>query len=426
MTPELARQFLFAMLIGALVGIERERKRRAEPGRAFGGIRTHILLAIVGGASAWLARELAMPLAFVVTLAAVGAVGVASYVRRGRDLGEDDVPGITSEIAAIAVFLLGAMVVVGDAALAVALAVAVSAVLAFKQPLHGLVARIDGDDMLAGIKLLIASFIVLPLLPREPIDPWQAISPYSLWLLVILISALSLVGYVAMRWLGVARGTAVTGLAGGLVSSTATTLSFARATRGAASDAAGHAAGAGILLAWFVMFLRVATLVGIVNLSLLGALWVPLAAMAAATGLLAVHHLRAGTGDAPSADGAAPVIRNPFSLGEAMRFAALFACILVAVRLAQLHLPWIGLYVVAALAGSADVDAITLSLASEGGTAVPQHHTALALLIALGSNTAVKLGTVLLFGQGAVRRHMVTSTAAIVAVGGVAGWTAMG
>ena len=150
---------------------------------------------------------------------------------RCRTDARDEAPGLTSELAAIVVFLLGGMVMVGDRALAVALAVVTSAVLAYKQPLHGLVRRIDRDDLFAGIKLLIASFIVLPLLPDRAIDPWDAINPYRLWLLVIMISALSLVGYVAMRWLGTAHGTAVTGIAGGLVSSTAATLSFARAAR---------------------------------------------------------------------------------------------------------------------------------------------------------------------------------------------------
>ena len=143
----------------------------------------------------------------------------------------DEQHGLTSEMAAIAVFLLGAMAVAGEAELAVALGVVTSAVLAFKQPLHGAVRRLDTQDVFAGLKLLIASFIVLPLLPDTTIDPWQAINPYKLWLLVVLISALSLAGYVAVRWLGSTHGSAITGLAGGLVSSTATTLNFARSSR---------------------------------------------------------------------------------------------------------------------------------------------------------------------------------------------------
>ena len=118
-----------------------------------------------------------MPWIFVVTLGVVGAAVVASYALQNR--AGDEAPGLTSEFAAVMVFLLGGMVMVGDRPLAVALAVVTSALLAYKQPLHGLVGRIDRDDVFAGIKLLIASFIVLPLLPDRPIDPWQAINPYT-------------------------------------------------------------------------------------------------------------------------------------------------------------------------------------------------------------------------------------------------------
>lgn len=423
MSPELARHFLVALLIGALVGIEREKRKHAAPGRTLGGIRTHILLALVGGASAWLAREIDMPWVLVVTLAAVAAVGVASYVRRSSRGPQDDSPGITSEIAAIAVFLLGAMVVLGNEALAVALAITVSAVLAFKQPLHGFVQRIGVDDLLAGIKLLIASFIVLPLVPDATVDPWQAINPYQLWLLVVLISALSLVGYVAMRWLGPTRGTAVTGIAGGLLSSTAATLGFARNSRAGAPGARGDAASAGILLAWLVMFLRVVIVAAIVGPRLLQAAWPPLAAMALVTAGLAAHHYRAGIGLAGAGGEPGLEAKNPFNLAAAVRFGALFAGVLLAVKIAQQHLPGLGLYVVSALAGSMDVDAITLSLASDAG-AGDLRPAALALVMAVLANTAVKCAMVLVLGAGPVRRHVAVASALIAAAGAIAAFAA--
>ena len=147
--------------------------------------------------------------------------------------------GLTTEVAALVVFLLGAMVMLGHAELAIGLGVVTAAVLAYKQPLHGFVDKLGWDDVYAGLRLLIATFIALPLLPNEPIDPWGALNPYSLWLLVILISSLSLVGYVLTRLLGPARGTALTGLTGGLVSSTAVTLSFAKEGRDNPQDGAG-------------------------------------------------------------------------------------------------------------------------------------------------------------------------------------------
>lgn len=418
MSLELARSFLAALLIGILVGIEREKKRHAEPSHTIGGIRTHALLALTGGASAWLAHELQIAGIFLVVLGAVGAMAVTSLVRRGRD-GQDEAPGMTSEIAAMAVVLLGAMAVVGNQALAVALAVTVSAVLAYKEPMHELVRRVGVDDILAVLKLLIASVIVLPLVPDELVDPWNAINPYQLWLLVVLISALSLAGYVGMRWLGPARGTAVTGLAGGLVSSTATTLSFARDSR-AGTPFTSDAISAGILLAWLVMFLRVTVIVAIVNQQLLQVVWPPLMVMAAVTGAFAARHYLAGAAAATTTADHPIVVKNPFSLSAAIRFGALFAVVLVVVKLAQQHLPSAGLYAVSALAGAADVDAIVLSLASDGGNAPGAEQAAVALLLALAANTVVKLATVVILGRGPVRRHVAIASVCIAAAGGAA------
>src|SRR5262249_3127627 len=139
--------------------------------------------------------------------------------------------GLTTEVAAVVVYLLGGTVVLGSPALAAALAIATATLLAFKAPLHTLVERIGRDDLVAGLQLLIATFIVLPVLPREPVGPWHALVPYRMWWLVILISTLSLVGYVATRALGSGRGIPLTGLFGGLVSSTAVSLDFARRSR---------------------------------------------------------------------------------------------------------------------------------------------------------------------------------------------------
>ncbi len=144
--------------------------------------------------------------------------------------------------------------------------------LAYKQPLHGFVGRLDGDDVYAVLRLLVATFIILPILPDRPLDPWQALNPQSLWLLVLLISGLSLVGYVLTRLLGAHRGLPLTGLTGGLVSSTAVTLSFARQSREPQYAAAGAAIASGILLAWTVSFVRVLVEVLVVNRALLPAL----------------------------------------------------------------------------------------------------------------------------------------------------------
>jgi uncharacterized membrane protein (DUF4010 family) len=312
---------------------------------------------------------------------------VAGYVIAARS--DPESTGLTTEVAAVVVFLLGAMVTLGYSALAVGLGVVTAAVLAYKRPLHGFVDRLGWDDVYAGLTLLIASFIALPLLPDQPIDPWGALNPYKLWLLVILISSLSLVGYVLTRLLGPARGTALTGLAGGLVSSTAVTLSFAQEGRDRPKKSA--ALICGILLAWAVMFVRVIVLVAVVNRMLLPYVVAPFAVMALVVGAFAAYLYYRGGGSDGGAGKKGVTVQNPFSLWAAAKFGALFAVVLLAVKIVQEHFPPSGLYAVAGLSGLVDVDAITLSM-SEFAKSGEARVAVIAIVIAAVSNTIVKCG----------------------------------
>ena len=279
------RNFGTALLIGALVGIEREKHKLAKAEAGIGGLRTFILVALLGAIAGWLADALHMPALFVAVVVVVGAAVLTGYVLAARTQPES--LGITTESAAITVCLLGAMATLGYRELAVALGIVTAAVLAYKQPLHGLVAKLNWDDIYAGLRLLIATFIVLPLLPDRVVDPWGALNPYSLWLLVLLISSLSLIGYVGSRWLGADRGIVLTGLTGGLVSSTAVTLSFARQSREDARTATCYTLASGLLLAWCVMFGRVIVEVAVVNRALVARVLVPFATMGAAAAIAA-------------------------------------------------------------------------------------------------------------------------------------------
>jgi uncharacterized membrane protein (DUF4010 family) len=369
-----AAQFATAVLLGALIGVEREKRKAEEQDASIAGLRTFMLLALFGAGAAWIAQETGSPWILAAGLLIVGASVVAGYVIAARS--DPDSTGLTTEVAVVVVYLLGAMVMLGHAELAIGLGVITAAVLAYKQPLHGFVARLGWDDVYAGLRLLIATFIALPLLPDMPIDPWGAINPYRLWLLVILISGLSLVGYVLTRLLGPTRGSALTGLAGGLASSTAVTLSFAREARNHPQETA--SLGCGILLAWSVMFVRVIVIVAAVNRALLVHVLLPFLAMAAVAGAFAAFlYYRGGAADGASAKGKLHV-KNPFSLTAAAKFAALFAVVLLAVKIVQAHFPPSGLYAVAAFAGATDVDAITLSMSeyvkgAEGGSGGDRH-----------------------------------------------------
>lgn len=410
--------FALALAIGGLVGIEREHKKRAGE-LATGGLRTFILIAEAGAIAGWLAQELGSAWVFAAAGLMIAAVVVAGYWLENRR--DREALGMTTEIAALVVFLLGGAVVLGQAGLAVALAIATSAVLTFKEPLHGAVALVEHEDLRAGLKLLIATFIVLPVLPREPIDPWGVLEPYKMWWLVILISTLSLVGYVASRWLGARHGLTLTALAGGIVSSTAVTLGFARKSR-EEDEGPVDALAAGILLAWSVMLVRVVVAAAAVHRPLVARLALPMAAMAVVALLGAgLLQWRAGRSAAKTPAPDVP-LKNPFSLLASIRFALFFAAVQLLVELMRRQWPGSGEYAVAALAGGTDVDAITLSMAelARTGEEGTERVATLAILIAVASNTLVKLVLVVTLGARALATRIGAATPPLLAAGALA------
>ena len=410
-----AINFGVAVLLGALVGIEREKHRRERKAKTeqSAGLRTFILLALFGACAAWLSRAFDSYWILAAGFLIAGAFVVAGYVVTTR--GQRQSVGLTTETAAIIFFVLGAIVMLGGSEIAIALAVITTAVLAYKEPMHGFVKQLGWDDVFSGLQLLIATFVALPLLPDKPIDPWGALNPYELWLLVVLISGLSLVGYALTRWLGPGKGALVTGFAGGLVASTAVTVSFAREAR--TNPANTMAFASGILVAWSVMFVRVLVVVAVVNRALLGPIFVPFAAMAlvgaAAAALLYLRIHRDGR--EASAQGHLQV-SNPFSVTSAVKFAAFFAVVLVAVKIAQDNFSESGVYVVAALAGLTDVDAITLSMAELAKTG-DAHVAVVAILIAALVNTAVKCGIAFVLGGSALGKPLLWAILAMFAAG---------
>jgi uncharacterized membrane protein (DUF4010 family) len=410
----LAWELLSALLIGVLVGIEREKNKAASGNVGIGGVRTFFLFALAGALGGMLARSFESALPLLAVVAGVVALTAAGYAVQARS--RPDAVGLTTETAALAVCLLGAACTAGYPELALACGIAVSAFLAYKEPLHGLVAKLGPDDISAGVKLLAASFIVLPLLPKQAVDPWGALKPYSLWLLVILIAGLSLVGYVATRLLGAERGTAVTGLSGGLVSSTAVTLTFAKRSR-EEHGRTDEALAAGTFLAWGVSFARVLVLAAIVYPPLARGMLLPFGVMALVTAGAALLLLRRSEAEAKRGPTAEVPFRNPFSLFSAIKFGLLFAAVLLVMSIVQQRYPTGGTYVVAALAGTSDVDAITLSMATlarDGGTVL--HTAALAVLIAVLSNTLVKCGVAAALGGRRLRRYTLLLTAVLVAL----------
>ena len=407
-----ALDFAMAILLGALVGVEREKRKGDDHEVAqVAGLRTFILLAVLGACAGYLSRGAAVPWILAAALLIVGAFVVVGYLVTSR--ASQGGKGLTTEIAAIVVFLLGAMVMLGNHEIAIGVGVVTAAVLAYKRPLHGFVRRLGWDDVFAGLRLLIATFIALPLLPDRPIDPWGALNPYALWLLVILISGLSLVGYALTRWLGPGKGALITGLAGGLVSSTAVTLSFSREARTAPENTTALACG--ILLAWAVMFARMLVLVAVMNRTLLASMLIPFGVMAMVVGgFAALFYYRDAA--RPAAAKGDLKVANPFSLIAAAKFAAFFAVVLVAVKIAQENFPADGVYAVAALAGLTDVDAITLSM-SEFARNGAAHVAVAAIVIAAVVNTLVKCGIAVFVGGLPLGKPLLLTTSVMLVAG---------
>jgi uncharacterized membrane protein (DUF4010 family) len=405
--------FFIALFIGALVGVERTHHQLSQP-TSLAGLRTFILLAELGAIAAWLSRAMGSSAVFVGGLGCVTAVIITGYVLRQR--GRDETVGLTTEIAAALVYVLGAVAVYGPALIAVALGIVTAGLLAMKSTLHGAVERVSREDLMATLRLLFASFIVLPLLPNHPVDPWGALNPFKLWLLVILISGLSMVGYVAARLLGASQGTLLAGLFGGLVSSTAVTLTFARQSR--EEPELSGALATGTLLAWTVMFLRVLVLVGVLRWPILSTALLPVGSMAAVGIGLVVLALRDYARRPASLTPRELALKNPFRLWPAIKFAALFAVVLVIAKLVQSHAPGQGLYWLSGVAGSTDVDAIVLSLTElhakgEAATVVVVRG----LVIASLANTVVKLALLAALGTRQIAWRLAPAAALMVGVG---------
>jgi uncharacterized membrane protein (DUF4010 family) len=309
--------------------------------------------------------------------------------------------------------------VLGHQTIAVALAIATAAALAYKEPLHGWITRLSGDEIRAGLRLLIATFIILPILPDRTFDPWKALNPYKMWWLVILISGLSFLGYIVSKWLGSGRGSAVTGLVGGLVSSTAVTLTFAKRSKEASAGESINDFVAAVLLAWSVMAVRLFVLAAVLHPPLLAPLGIPLGAITAASvGCACVSLLRAAKHKKKKSEESL-ALRNPFSLTSAIKFAMVFAVVLLVVKIVGEYTGEKGTYGVAALAGLTDTDAITLSMAQHAREGGSLSVASLAIVIAALSNTIAKCALIAGLGAAPMRNRVVIATIVICAAGAV-------
>ena len=340
-------------------------------------------------------------LAAFVAVSALVVVSYAMTAARGE-------LGITTEITALLAFIVGALCGWDKVAVASVATVVCLLLLTLKDYLHRLARRVELADVEATLKFAVISVIILPLLPMRRLARrlWMSSIRTSIWLMVVLIAGLNFMGYVLVKVLGNEHGLVVTGILGGLVSSTAVTLSFAQRSR--QEPAMSSAFVLAIVVSWTIMFLRVVVLVGMVNRSLAGVLALALGLMAT-TGLLVSLVLWRRTRSHEK--GVVTAGANPFELGEAIKFGLLFGVVMVVAKAAEAYLGETGLYLAGAVAGLTDVDAISLSMANLA-TANPESLKVAArtIVIAVLSNTLVKTGMAVFLGAPALRRTILLAT----------------
>lgn len=405
-------QFLTSLAIGLLIGLERERNPSAKA-----GLRTFALVAIFGTLTALLSTILNTPWLLIAGLLAVAGMIVAAYLNTPGD--ESD-PGTTTIIALLLCYGLGAMVWYDLARLAVMLAVAVTILLYFKPELRGISQRLTRRDLVAILQFAVLTFIILPILPDQNYGPYDAVNPYQAWLMVVLISGISLTGYAALQIVGTRYGAPLLGFLGGLVSSTATTLSYAR--RGKNTPAMRDVAASVIVIASLVVLVRLMVVSTVVSYAALSGLFPVLMGGLILGLLVALYNWRKMSN---ATDLHFPETSNPAELHTAIGFGLLYVAVLLASAWMEDFAGNQGLYVVALVSGLTDVDAITLSslrLFNLGQLSERQMVTVIA--IAFTSNLAFKFGMVVFIGGWNLARHVAIGFCAI-AMGILAGMFAL-
>jgi uncharacterized membrane protein (DUF4010 family) len=378
---EIVVHLLTSLAIGLLIGIERGWSgKKEEEGDRVAGIRTFSLIGLLGGIWAVLAGFVGMWI-LGVAFAAVAAMAVASYiVEAGR---HHDI-GTTTAYTKILTFTLGAWAAFGYHLLALGATALVVALLGLKPVLHKWIRGIETKEIYAGIKLLIISVVLLPLLPNQGYGPWEAINPRWIWWMVVLISGISFVGYFAVKYVGNRLGTLVTSITGGLASSTAVTLSMANFARNQVSKSLFMA---GMMIASSIMFIRIMVEVSIVNPSLLHPLWIPITVMflAVLSGGLWLLSKKSQNEHEPHIE-----IENPLKLSIALKFGFLLAIILF---LSIAMKEWFGeqgIYLLSVISGLMDVDAITLSLSRLAIDDISNDVAVMGIILASVTNTLTK------------------------------------
>ena len=340
---KLYQPYFVSIILGGLVGIEREYKKQREGTPVFGGVRTFILISLLGTLSAHISSSFGDPFIYIILISFSALLVIAQLFER--------LPGLTSEVSAILTFLIGVLCYKEEFQLAAAIAITVLFILSFKEQMHKFVKHLSLEDLFAFLKFAAVTVILYPLLPDKS---FYGVNPREVWTMVVIISTLDFLGYFLTKIAG-ERGILFTGLIGGLVSSTAVAATFSSLSKTNRSLIPEYAAG--IVGASAIMFPRITFLAGIVNLQFTKYLIMPFLT-AFLMGIFFAYRIS----NLEREERAKVKVKNPYELSNAIKFSVFYAFILFISRNTLKYLGDYGLYIVAAVSGLSDVDAITLSV----------------------------------------------------------------
>jgi len=396
----LIQLLLIAVILGFIIGLQRTmsslyQNKGGENPFFFAGSRTFALIALLGFLSGWLAKS-APTIVTMVAFSVLGLIILSYYLKTTlyRKM------GMTTQVAAIITYLLGLMVYLHLEQYAIFIGILMIILLEIKPRLQRIEQNVTPSDIKATILLLAMTFLLLPVLPDEMIGPYKLFNPYKTWLMAVIIAAISFVGYVAIKILGNKRGVLLTGLFGGLISSTAVSISLSQMYTTQKDYLNNFAAG--IAMACTLMYLRVLFEAFVINKKVALILLLPYAA-ASLSGLIFVYILYKNSKTATFDLEAVSTTKNPLQLSEAIKFGILFGIIYGAISIVQNHYGNIGVYIISTLSGITDVDAITLSLSQLAlDEKLTLQASAAGIVIASATNSLVKLGIVFWIGGRAI------------------------
>lgn len=411
--PPILHALLVSASLGALIGTIRQwgQQQERQPPDGFAGVRTFTLWALLGTTSAAISEF--APATFVAALLLVGA----HLILRGV-LGRIDFKiGFTTTAASLLTFLMGGLVFWQHTQAAVVLSAGTMLLLGLKEPIHQWTRKFTTADIRSTLQFVAITGVILPLVPNRGFGPYDAFNPFAMWLMVVLISGLGFAGYLLMRFLGANAGITVTGLVGGLASSTATTLAFSRRSR--EDPAASPAYALAVVLASLVMLARIAGIILALQREVFALLWPTLAAMALpglgyAAWMWFVRPRQSTVVQRPD-------MKNPLSLSMAIKFAAVYSVVTLLVRAVSEEEVTRGLLAVAFISGLTDVDAITLTTidSTRSGT-LAASIAAQVIIVAAVANTMTKAIMAALLGSTLLRWRVALVFGLTVAIGVVA------